>query len=163
VRWYVVQTLPHQELRAQHNLERQGFRVFCPKRLKTVRHARRTQTVLAPVFPGYLFVSLDVGRDRWRAISSTYGVARLICGDVMPTPVPEGVVETMADSVDGRGVLQFVDDLKIGGRVRLLAGPFAEQLGILDGIDANGSIRVLLNIMNGTVPIRVSRDHAMPE
>ena len=31
LRWYAVNTLPHREFRAQHQLENQGFRVFFPK------------------------------------------------------------------------------------------------------------------------------------
>lgn len=153
-RWYVVHTQPHQERRAEFNLRNQGYRVFCPLRPKTIRHARRVQTVRAPFFPGYLFVHLDPNRDRWRAINGTYGVIRLISRGDFPDPVPRGIVETMIQSRDEHGVLRFVQHLKAGGRVRLLSGPFAEQLGILDRMDTSGSVRVLLSIMNGVVPVR---------
>ena len=45
-----------------------------------MRHARKILNVRAPLFPGYLFVSLDLTRDRWRSINSTYGVLGLIMG-----------------------------------------------------------------------------------
>ena len=61
-RWYVVHTQPHAEKRAICHLERQGFFIFCPRMHKTVRHARKTTRVLAPMFPNYLFVRLDVSR-----------------------------------------------------------------------------------------------------
>jgi hypothetical protein len=40
-RWYAVNTLPHREFRAKLRLENQGFRIFLPQRIKTVRHARK--------------------------------------------------------------------------------------------------------------------------
>src|SRR5512134_2387887 len=58
-RWYVVQTQPNREAMALVNLHRQGFRAFMPQVVKTVRHARRTRTLRAPLFPRYFFTLLD--------------------------------------------------------------------------------------------------------
>ena len=44
-RWYVVHSLPHRETQAQLQLENQRYRVFLPKREKTLRHARRLRTI----------------------------------------------------------------------------------------------------------------------
>lgn len=161
-RWYVVLAQPHREAQAGQQLANQGFGTFLPCRMKTVRHARKLTTVRAPFFPRYLFVTLDLSRDRWRAVNSTIGVSRLLMRGELPEPVPHGIVETLIASADDRQVLRFVSDLAVGGRVRLLAGPFAEQLGILERLDSDGSVRVLLNIMSGVVPIRLRRELVMP-
>ena len=63
------------------NLKRQGFEAFCPRFRKTRRHARRIDQVLAPVFPGYIFVHFDRERNQWRAVNGTHGV-----GQVSQTP-----------------------------------------------------------------------------
>ena len=67
-RWFVVFTLPHQEKRAQTQLENQSYRTFLPKREKTVRHARKLTTVVAPFFPRYMFIILDPEHDQWRPV-----------------------------------------------------------------------------------------------
>src|SRR4029079_10767897 len=77
-RWYVVRTLPQRELQARIQLINQGFRVFVPRYLKNRRHARKLETVSAPLFPRYIFVVLDRTRDRWRSINGTFGVDRLL-------------------------------------------------------------------------------------
>ena len=41
-RWYAVHTQPKREFYARLQLEGQGFRVFLPKGLRTIRHARKT-------------------------------------------------------------------------------------------------------------------------
>lgn len=71
---------PHRENSAQFNLDQLGFRSFAPRVRRTVRHVRKLSNVLAPVFPGYIFLILDLSRDRWRAAYSTFGVASLIMG-----------------------------------------------------------------------------------
>jgi len=66
-------------------------------------------------------------------------------------------VEAMIASVDAKGFLRLEENLKIGSRVRLAAGPFAEKLGILDRLDDSGRVRVLLEIMGATVPVQLQR------
>ena len=56
--WYVVETRPRQERFAIENLHLQKFTTFWPRFWKTSKHARQQKTVLAPLFPGYLFVAL---------------------------------------------------------------------------------------------------------
>ena len=75
-RWYVVHTRPHQERRAEANLLRQGYRAWLPQMERSRRHARRIETVRTPLFPGYLFVELDIAREAWCAINGTFGVRR---------------------------------------------------------------------------------------
>jgi transcriptional antiterminator RfaH len=71
--WYVVHTHPHAEAKAAAHLERQGYSTYLPRYLKCRRHARRIEIVPAPLFPRYLFVTIDRLRQRWRSIQSTVG------------------------------------------------------------------------------------------
>ena len=146
-RWFVAQTLCHREQLARFHLGAQGFRSFLPRFHKTVRHARSLREVIAPVFPGYIFVVLNPERDRWRSINGTFGVARLVSAHQRPIPVPTGVVEALLASVDELGLVRFDRGLKPGQPVRVVAGPFAQFLGVLQRLDAKGRVQVLLNIM----------------
>lgn len=156
-KWYVARSLPRQESRAEFQLLRQGFSVFLPRVMKTTRHARKLRTAPIPVFPSYMFVALDVGRDRWRSINGTSGVASLIMQGEAPVPVPAGVVESLLDLVDEDGLVRFDRDLREGQSVRVLAGPFAHAVGVLERLDANGRVRVLLDILNGKVSVYLDR------
>ena len=156
-RWYVVQTIARAEARADFQLRSQEFATFFPRVQRTTRHARKLRTVLTAAFPGYLFVSLDIERDRWRSVNGTFGVSRLIMAHGMPTPVPQGVVETIMDYVDAAGVAHFERDLAVGQAVRVKDGPLAAAVGRLVRLDANGRVRVLLEIMGGQVETSVAR------
>src|SRR3954467_475127 len=90
-RWFLVHARPHCETKADLNLRAQGFHTFMPQVQKTVRHARQLRTVRAPLFPRYLFVALDLTRDRWLSIRSTFGVASLFTNrEGFPVAVPVG-------------------------------------------------------------------------
>jgi transcription antitermination factor NusG len=155
-RWYVVQTQPNREAMALINLQRQGFRTFMPQIIKTVRHARRTRTLKAALFPRYLFTPLDPDRTPWRRINGSLGVVSLIMGGDQPKPVPEGVVESLAALADDSGVVDFGGRLEIGGSVRVVRGPFADQLGHLIHLDGQGRARVLLEIMGAPRTVIIS-------
>jgi len=65
----VVRTQPHREGQAERQLANQHFRIF----LRIFAHGAG-EIVSAPLFPGYLFVLLDLTRDRWRSVNGTYGL-----------------------------------------------------------------------------------------
>src|SRR5204862_6519162 len=99
-RWFVAHTHPHAEGKATLHLSRQGFEIYFPRYLKRRRHARRIETVAAPLFPRYLFVAIDLNMQRWRSIFSTVGVSRLVCNGDEPTSVPNGIVEALKNRED---------------------------------------------------------------
>jgi transcriptional antiterminator RfaH len=71
-------------------------------------------------------------------------------------------VETLIQSSDNLGRLQFVDALERGQKVRLVAGPFAQTRGILDRLDDAGRVEVLLEIMGGGVRVKLARGWVEP-
>ena len=160
-RWFLVHTHPRGELRAQLHLAGQGFHTYLPQFSKTIRHARQLRTVRAPLFPRYLFVALDLGRDPWLSVRSTFGVSSLFTSNGQPVPVPKGVVEAILQQVGSDGVL-LNDNLKKGQRVRLLTGPFADVVGILAELDDRGRVKVLLEMMGGAVSVDVHRSSLLP-
>ena len=147
MRWFAVNTHPAAEAKATANLTRQGWATFYPRTLKTIRHSRRIRTELRPFFPGYVFVALDPLRDAWRAVDSTYGVRHLVRQGDSPSPLPRGIVEGLQAMMAEDGRIVFTSTLVQGDKVRFLAGPFAEMIGSLERLDANGRVLVLLDLL----------------
>lgn len=158
----MVNTLPHLETRASINLLSQGFETFLPRRLKTIKHARQFRTIHAPLFPNYLFVALDLNRDRWRAINGTLGVRSLIMAGEQPQAVPIGVVEALIAIQDQTGTIRFTSSIGPGQQVRLLAGPFADMVGRLEWLDDAGRVGVLLDLLGSKVRVRVKAEVLIP-
>src|SRR6266576_490138 len=150
-RWFLVHTQPNSEHKATLHLGAQGFRAYLPRIQKTVRHARQLRTVRAPLFPRYMFLILDVGRDRWLSVRSTVGVSSLFTCEDRPVPVPKGVVEALIARTDEANLTLFDAGLTTGQTVRILSGPFADFVGTLDRLDESGRVRVLLDMMGQAV------------
>ena len=161
-RWFVAFTQSQRELLAIDNLRRQGWPTFLPFQVATRRHARRFRTVRAPVFPRYVFVAIDLERDRWRSVNGTFGVQRLVMAGDRPIPAPIGVVETLMQSVDRHGNLEFKSALEPGSRVRLVSGPFADSLGVLNALDASGRVEVLMETLGGSIRLKADVAQILP-
>ena len=161
-RWYVARTLPQRELQAAQQLNNQGFRTFVPRYWKNRRHARKVETISAPLFPRYIFVIVDQTRDRWRSINGTIGVDRLLMYGGEPQAVPQGVVESLVAAGDAQGNISFGFNLKEGQAIKVMAGPFAELVGQLERLDDGGRVRVLLEILGGKVRVALPQGLVAP-
>ena len=159
-RWFVVQTHGHCEAKAAHHLARQGFETYLPRYLKRRRHARRVDVVPAPLFPRYLFIAIDMGAQRWRAVQSTIGVARLVCHGDKPAPVGEHIVEAMRRREDEAGFVRIERRAPFaqGDKVRVLAGAFAEALGLFEGVSDSDRVAILLDLLGRKVRVMLDAD-----
>lgn len=157
-RWFVAQTQPGKETLAESHLLRQNFRIFLPLYRKTIRHARRIQEVLRPLFPGYIFVNLDLEKDQWRSINGTRGITHLLTqDDHRPLFVPEGIVETLQNEQKEQGAIalgSLANALKEGDTVRMVEGAFEDQIGTIETLSDKDRVQILLNFMNR--PLKVS-------
>ena len=147
--WYAVQTHINAENKAVLHLERQGYQVYLPRLLKRRRHARRVDTVAAPLFPRYLFVGVDLLAQRWRSIQSTIGVTCLVCNGDKPALVPSKIIEALHQSEDERGFVRLHQPPRFvqGDAVRILDGVFTDCLGLFEGMADRERIAVLLDLL----------------
>lgn len=151
--WYVVNTKVHSEGLARLNLRRQGYKTFLPSYQRTVRHARQTRNVQAPLFPSYIFVQFDAEWTPWRRINSTIGVRSILLGgDGTPRAVPNQVMAAIIERCSGEAITWQLSDLPAGRKVRVTTGPFANFLGEVQRADGAGRVRLLLEAMGG-IPI----------
>jgi transcriptional antiterminator RfaH len=159
-RWYVVQTHSQAEAKASGHLQRQGFEIYLPKYLKRRRHARRTETVIAPLFPRYLFVAVDMTSQRWLSIRSTIGVTRLVCDGDRPAAVPVAVFEALRSREDANGLIQLdrKPQFSPGDKVYIRDGAFQECLGLYEGMTGNERVTVLLDLLGRKVRVSVDAE-----
>jgi transcription elongation factor/antiterminator RfaH len=162
-RWYAVKCQPNREALAERHLLNQGFPVFYPRHQRVRRHARKVDIVRVSFFPGYLFVKLDVTRDRWRCVNSTCGVSQLVMQGSAPAPVPVGVIEQLQLRCDARNILGSNTELQPGQPVRILTGALADFVGSLEKQEAADRVRVLLTILGKPTAVVLPRTSVMPE
>jgi transcriptional antiterminator RfaH len=158
-RWYVVQTQPHAEARAQEHLRRQGFTTYLPKLRKSRRHARKTEQVSRPLFPRYMLVLIDHTHQGWHAIRSTFGVSNLVGGENGPVALRDDVIEALRqrEGEDGHVHLDAPKFLR-GAAVRVLDGVFASCMGMFESMNDKDRVTVLLDLLGRRVRVGLEVD-----
>ncbi len=159
-RWYVAQTHPHAENKAVTHLARQGFKSYLPKYHKCRRHARRIEMVVAPLFPRYVFVAIDMSTQRWRSINATIGISGLVCCGEYPAPVEDDIIAQLRRSEDEAGFIQLDARPRFapGDRVRVAAGAFADCLGLYEGMTDHERITILLDLLGRKVRVTLDAE-----
>ena len=158
--WYVVQTQINAEAKAARNLLRQGFEIYLPRYLKRRSHARKIEKVPAPLFPRYMFVQIDMATQRWRSIQSTFGVSHLVLQGADPSRVAPEVVNSLKAREDEGGCVRLDQrpNFALGEKVRVLAGVFAENFGLFDGMADRERISILLDLLGRKVRVSIEAD-----
>lgn len=153
-RWYVVYAKPRKEDCAQFHLRRKGLEVFFPRLLLPHPLPKRGRVV--PLFPGYLFVRLQVPEEYTYALWSP-GVRAVVSFNGKPAPIDEAVVAFLKQGANPEGILTARSNLRAGQAVRLNGGPFAGLAGVIqDPPDAKGRVKVLMQLLNRQVKVEVS-------
>jgi transcriptional antiterminator RfaH len=155
--WFVVQTQPNSERRAVAHLSRQGFGVYLPRYLKRRSHAGKVDMVAAPLFPRYLFVSVDLANQQWRAIRSTVGVAQLVCHGDRPAALADDIIADLRGREDERGLVQLNRGVfRPGEKVRIVGGAFADHLGMFEAMGDSERVAILLDLLGRKVRVVMS-------
>jgi transcriptional antiterminator RfaH len=158
--WIVVNTHPSRERYASEHLIRQGYEVYCPMGVKRIRHARRIQDVPRPLFPSYLFASVDLSVQQWRPILSTYGVRSVIrSGDTPQTLDSAFIAALRAREVDGL-VRRPESAFQIDQHVLIQEGPLHGLVGRILELREKDRVVLLLQMLSQAVKLQVDA-HAL--
>lgn len=162
-RWFVAQTHPRKEMLAVEHLARQGFATFFPRfRFNQIRR-RRSDTVLKPVFPGYLFVAFDLSSPGWTSINSTRGVRRLVGSRLgRPQPVPANAMNLIRKRCRGEIMVELLDQLHPGDLVQINTGPLANRIARVERLEEGERVALLFEIMGTEQVITIDQGSIGP-
>ncbi len=143
-RWYLIQTKPRQEARAQEHLQRQHFECYRPLKANEAKKRSSRAAIEEELFPGYLFIRMDQVHDNWYPIRSTRGVARIVTFGGTPVPVQDSLIEQIRQRLHAApAVMPF----KQGEHVLVKAGELCDIEAIFLSPDGTERAVILLNLL----------------
>jgi len=134
-------------------LEQRGLEIYLPT-LTSRRRAAERPTTHEPLFPGHLFVRLEIDSGDWLGVRSAPGIGYFLgCGDA-PSVLPDDLIEEIRLRADHYGAIRRQLPFRRGDLVVIRQGPFEGLEAVFDGcLSARGRVRVLLEIVERLVPV----------
>ena len=144
--WYLANTKPRQELRAESHLKNQGINCILP--LIEIEKIIRGKRVFSsePLFPGYVFLELKTDGQDWSKVRSTRGIRDFVRFGGIPARVPEAVLEQLK-VLDLSDTPMETNAPKVGDKIIILEGPFKDLEGVFKMTNGEERSIVLLSIL----------------
>ena len=165
LRWYLIHTKPVREALAAANLQRQGYEVYAPRMLTSVRRHGRWCECIVPLFPRYLFLQLAEGSQALSPVRSSVGVAGIVRFGARYAIVAEEIILQLkhrADPESGLHCLAKRPPLLRGATVRITMGPFEGLDGVFEREAGAARVVVLLNLLGQDAAVRIPSDAVAP-
>ncbi len=163
-RWYVVRSKPRAESTARSQLARQGYRIYFPQILVPARGRGRQAPRIEPLFPRYLFLGLQVGRQSLVPVRSTVGVSDIVRFGSECATVRQEVVEALMRRADPQTGLHHLTEpvFRRGQHIRIAHGPFERLEGVFERYDGQERAFIFLDVLGRASRVTVPLEQLIP-
>lgn len=166
IKWYVIHTYSGYENKVKANLEAKvasmGMeevvqRILVPTEDTEVEDKNGNKRVVKrKIFPGYVFVEMEVNDRSWYIVRNTPGVTGFVGSATKPVPLTDKEVERILNKDEKEEKVIPHIDLEIGESVRIKSGAFVDKYGTVTNINREkGTVTLLVELFNQETPVEL--------
>lgn len=153
--WIVARSRPNQDKIALINLQRQNFEFFQPRFNSLSRSNNKFKNIIKPVFPGYIFIAINLKTNNWHKINHTRGISSIIVfGNEIPI-IPSELINELKIRFRHNNTQKPTSKIGVGMKAEITNGPFAQLTGKIDKIDDDQRIWILLDILGNQTRVSI--------
>ena len=157
-RWYAVWTRSRQEKSTAALLETLQVPHYLPLKSEARKWSDRKQSVMVPLFSGYLFVNINAEGDSKLQVLKAPGVVGLVGNSSGPAPIPAEQVEQIRTVVNSGVEYSNCDYFEEGDRVRVIRGALTGVQGTLLYGKSQSRLNVSIDMIQHSLAVIVSRN-----
>ncbi|MBV9625905.1 MAG: UpxY family transcription antiterminator [Acidobacteria bacterium] len=151
--WYAFYTQSRHEKVVAAQLEQRRLEAFLPLYRSWRRWKDRRKLIELALFPNYVFVKVAIG-DRLRVLQLP-GVISLVAFNGQPAPLPEQEMNALRKGLKNDIYAEPHPYLRIGKKVKVIAGPMAGVEGILVRKKDRYRVVVSIDVLTRSVAVEV--------
>ena len=163
--WYVIHTYSGYEKKVKDNLERKvrsmGLenvieRILVPEEDEIDVKDGRKRTVRRKIYPGYVFVEMEVNDRSWYVVRNTPGVTGFVGSATKPVPLEPQEVRRILKSQGIEKEVRPQISVEIGEQVRISSGPFDNFYATITEINnEKGTLKGLIDMFGRETSVEV--------
>tara|TARA_S200000501_G_scaffold368341_1_gene406042 strand:+ start:327 stop:788 length:462 start_codon:yes stop_codon:yes gene_type:complete len=127
MKWFVLYTKPHHEIKVARALEKIGIKSYCPVINKLKQFSDRKKKVTKPLLSSYVLVKI-ANNDR-NKVFGVPGIIRYVYWLGKPAVVRDQEIELMQNNLSGIYNEISISKIKKGTNYKIPSGPFQGQEG----------------------------------
>ena len=163
--WYVIHTYSGYEKKVKDNLERKvrsmGLenvieRILVPEEDEIDVKDGRKRTVRRKIYPGYVFVEMEVNDRSWYVVRNTPRVTGFVGSATKPVPLEPQEVRRILKSQGIEKEVRPQISVEIGEQVRIISGPFDNFYATITEINnEKGTLKGLIDMFGRETSVEV--------
>jgi len=114
--------------------------------------------VEVPLFRGYVFVRLDINKDKLNVLQ-TDGVIKFIGIRGEPSRIPDEQISWIHMMVKGSDIIYNVKEIPVGKKVRVVVGPFKGVEGVVIRVGSQSRLVVVIESIIHAVSIEINPNY----
>jgi len=156
--WYAIYVRSRYEKKVHQLLFEKGIESSLPLIKTTRKWSDRKKKVEIPLFRGYVFVKIDIGRDKLN-ILQTDGVVKFIGIKEYPSRIPDEDIHWVHMMVEESNAVQNEKEIPVGQKVRVIAGPFKGVEGVVMRAGNQSRLVVVIESIMQAVSVEISPNY----
>ena len=135
--------------------EKKGIESSLPLIKTTRQWSDRKKKVEIPLFRGYVFVKIDIGKDKLN-ILKTDGVVKFIGIRSKPSKIPDEEIHWVHIMAEKSDTVQNEKEIPVGQKVHVIAGPFKGVEGVVMRSGNQSRLVVVIESIMQAVSVEIS-------
>jgi transcriptional antiterminator NusG len=165
-KWYIVHVLSGFENRVlktlkerivNHNMTEYFAEIMVPEESVVANVNGKKRTMKKKFFPGYVLIKMIMTEKTWHLVKDTDKITGFIGGTKdKPMPISEEEAASMTASLaEGFKRTRSVANFSEGDSVKVIEGPFASFVGVVEAISDKGKVKVQVSIFGRPTPVEL--------
>lgn len=165
-KWYIVHVLSGFENRVlktlkerivNHNMTEYFAEIIVPEESVVANVNGKKRTMKKKFFPGYVLIKMVMSEKTWHLVKDTDKITGFIGGTKdKPMPISDEEAASMTASLaEGFKRTRSVANFSEGDSVKVIEGPFASFVGVVENISEKGKVKVQVSIFGRPTPVEL--------
>ena len=162
--WFVVHCYSGSEQKVQHNLQQRVesmgmrdnvYQVVVPTVEEIEIKDGERETVERCLYPGYIMIQMIYTEDAWYMVRNTPGVTGFVGTGHKPVPLRREQVKSILHRMEEEAP-RLRTTFQVDEKVRIIEGPFADFIGVVQDIDeTQAKLHVLVSFFGRETPVEL--------
>lgn len=165
-KWYVAHVLSGFENRVSktlkerivnHSMTEYFADILVPEESVIANVNGKKRSMKKKFFPGYIIIKMVMNDKTWHLVKDTDKITGFIGGTKeKPMPISDEEAAALTNSmVDGFKRTRSVANFSEGDSVKVIEGPFASFVGVVEAISDKGKVKVQVSIFGRPTPVEL--------